>query len=216
MALLADNKLLLVYHEAENTPNGVPPAARVFSKGVLRPYSSIFLIRRKDILQEAKYVLPFWYSLPIISSIIGFFKRLAEGRKKYKALTAKDDDSGEEILGESSRAGEIRAAALELEFFLIPAGHTLDSFLEELEDRWSRIIDRKARDDLIHDVQFLARDYLRHAVKGQKQFKPTQEAINQMAFNLVTNNAALRSLSARDSLLLYVELFLIKLLQNIK
>jgi pyoverdine/dityrosine biosynthesis protein Dit1 len=88
--------------------------------------------------------------------------------------------------------------------------------MEELEDRWSRLIDRKAREDLINDVKFLARDNLRRVVKVQKNFKPTQEIISDIAANLVSRNKALRSLSARDSLLLYLELYMLKLLGNIK
>jgi hypothetical protein len=216
MTLLTDPRLLFVYQEAEKSTAGVPPVIAIFKNGVLLPYSSVFLINRKDIAQKAKNVLPFWYSMPIFFAIIGFFKRLLKKREHAKYLRSKEMDDDEDILEENTRSSEIKAAALDLELFLLPAGHTLDSYMEQLEDRWSRLIDRKAREHLVQDVQFLARDNLRRILRIQKQFKPTHEAIKELAFNLVVRNKALSSLSARDSLLLYLELYMIKLLGNVK
>jgi hypothetical protein len=216
MNLLANPKLLLVYRETEHSPIGVPSTVKIFDNGVLLPYSSLFLIRRKDILLKAKGFLPFWYSIPILFTLIGFFKTLQGNKKTAPYKPAKETNTGKETAEKGSMAGEIRAAASELEFFLVPQEHTLDSYLEELEDRWSRIIDSKAREHLVQDVQKLARDYLRNTLKTRKQFKPNQELISQMAFNLVVNNQALRSLSARDSLLSYLELYFIKLLENVR
>ncbi|MDR0496404.1 MAG: hypothetical protein LBH42_02180, partial [Treponema sp.] len=213
VTLLADPKLLLVYREMENSQH--PPTTRIFYKGALLPYSSLFSIHRKDILQNAKEVLPFWFTMPIISAIIGFIKKLSG--KNNKSRPSNDEITVEqEILGESSRTGEIRAAAEELEIILIPPGHTIDSYMEELENRWGRLIDRVARKNLIEDVKYLGRDSLRRTLRLQKRFKPTRESISQMAYNLVIRNQALSLMGARDSLLLYLELYFLKLLENIK
>jgi hypothetical protein len=215
MNLLADPKLLLVYRETEQSANGVPSSIMIFSNGVLLPYSSIFQIRRRDLLERAKSFLPFWYSMPALFALIGFFKKMFKKQNTAKSSFT-EIGSVEQILEENSRVGEIRSAALELELKMTPAGHSLDSYLEQLEDRWSRIVDRRARDHLIKDVKFLAKDSLRRVLKVQKQFKPTKETIHDMAFNLVTLNKALSSLGARDSLILYVELYILKLMGNIK
>ena len=216
MALLDDPKLLVVYMEMERKENGIPQAVRIFYKEKLLPYSAIFFVKRKDILQDAKLSLPVWYSMPMLSAIIGFFKRLFKKRKAAKKTLADELGGEQEILEEGDRAGAIRVAAEELEFDLVPAGYTLDEYLRELEDRWSRLINKMARENLVADVQFLAKDHLKRTFKFNPQFKPVREEMNIMAENLVTRNQALSSLRARDSLVLYIELYMIKLLTNIK
>jgi len=215
MNLLTDPRLFLVYQEAEKSPNGIPSSLKIFSQGEMLPYSSLFSVSRNDMLRNVKAVLPFWYSVPALFAVIGFFKRLFQKGKNVKELP-KEMDSEEEIVEEGSRAGEIKTVAQELGLSLIPAGHTMDSYLTLLQERWSRIIDRKARENLIMDVNFLARDCLRRTLKIQKQFKLSHETISDMAFNLVSRSKALSSLSARDSLLLYLELYMIKLMGNVK
>jgi len=215
--LLEDPKLSLIYEEVEQSEGGIPSPAKIFIKGRLLPYSSMLLLHRKDHLTDVKLMLPFWYSLPIITAIIAFFKELSRKKKVRKSSPADSESVAEELLEEEKdRTGEIKAAAQELEIALVPQGYTMDSYLEELETRWSRLIDKQARENLIEDVKSLIRDNLRRHLKIQKQFKLTQEAISQMARNIITRTPSLASLSGRDSLILYSELYLIKLLGNLK
>ena len=213
--LLADPRFSLVYEEMESKENGVPPGAKVFDKGKLLPYSSLLFINRKELLAEVRAPLPFWYSLPIISSIVKFFKNLSKKSKKKKAGQQLPED-GQVILEEIDRAGEIRIMAEGLELDIVPPGYSVDLYLEELEDRWSRLLNREARENLISDTRFLIRENLRRTLKIEKQFKPTKERINQLAENIVAFNKALSSLSARDQLILYIELYIVRLLVNIR
>jgi hypothetical protein len=192
--------LSLVYDEVEQSESGIPSAARIFTKGQLLPYSSLLLIHRRDLLTDIKLMLPFWYSMPIITAIIAFFKSLSKKKKAAKLSSADDEGAEEDILEARDRTGEIRAAAQDLEFVLVPPGYTLESYMEELETRWSRLIDKQARENLIEDVKSLIRDNLRRHLKIQKQFKLTQEAISQMARNIITRTPSLASLSGRDLL----------------
>jgi len=214
MSLLSDPKFLLIYQEMDRKENGIPATMKIISGGKLLPYSAVFLIRRKAMLQEARLALPFWYSLPIISGLIGFFKNLFSKKKK----AAKQPSSANEqvTVEEKDHAGKIRMAAEELEFDIVPPGYTIDSYLDELGDRWSRLIDRQARDNLMNDVKFLAKNQLRRRMKVEKQFEPTRDTLNQMAYNMVIHNPALSSISARDSLLLFMELYMVKLLSCVK
>ena len=215
-AVLKDPKLLLVYEEMEQSQNGVPPALKIFNRGQLLPYSALFLINRKDTLLDVKLSLPFWYSTPIFTGILAFFKGLSGKGKSPKLSSPKAPEEPHSSRKGKDRAGEIRDAAGELEAALVPSGHTLDSYLEELESRWSRLIDRQAREDLVHDVKSLIRDSLRHNLKLQKHFVLTREIISQMAANIVIRTPTLAALGGRDSLILYAELYLIRLLQNIR
>jgi hypothetical protein len=214
MSILADPKFVVVFQEMEHKENGLPPDMRIYNNGKLILYSSLFLIRRKDMLSEAKFALPFWYSLPIIPALIRFFKNLFKKKKKDARQPA---DETEQVTPEGDdHAKRIRGAAEKIEFDIVPAGFTIDSYLDELAARWSRLIDRQARENLVEDAKFLARDQLRRHLKIHRQFEPTREELGQMAYNMVTYNAALSSLSAKDPLILFLELYMVKLLLNIK
>jgi len=210
--LLGDPKLLLIYEETENEQHASPLAVKIFNNGQLAPYSSLYIIKRKELLAEAKLILPFWYSIPIISGIIAFFKRLTKRRHDF-ALAHDNEET--ETAEEKDRAAQIRTAAEEIEATLVPPGYTLDSYLEELENRWSRLIDKKARENLIEDVRSLIRDHLRANLKLHKKFQLTRKIISQMAVSAIVRSPTLSSLSGRDSLVLYAELYLLKLLQTI-
>jgi hypothetical protein len=214
MSLLSDPKFLLTYQEMDRKENGIPVTMRIINEGRLLPYSAVFLLRRKAMLQEARFALPFWYSLPIISSLIGFFKGLFNKDKKRAKQSAPGNDqvSSEE----KDHAGKVKMAAEELELDIVPPGYTIDSYLDELGDRWSKLLDRQARENLMEDVKYLAKNQLRRRMKMEKQFEPTREALNQIAYNIVINNQALSSISARDSLILFMELYMVKLLLFIK
>jgi len=211
-ALLGDSKLLLIYEEMEHGRNGAPVSSKIFSNGQLAPYSSLYLIQRREMLANARLILPFWYSIPIITAIIAFFKGLTK-RKKDLKLAQDIEEAGD--AGEKNQAEAIRAAAEELETTLVPSGFTIDTYLEELESRWSRLIDKKARENLIEDVKSLIRDHLRANLKLQKRFQLTRKTISQMAVSAIVRSPTLSALSGRDFLVLYSELYLLKLLQNI-
>ncbi|MCL2232919.1 MAG: hypothetical protein FWB99_07570 [Treponema sp.] len=213
--LLEDPILALAYDEVEQSGTGIPSPARIFASGQMLPYSTLLLVQRKDLLTDAKLMLPLWYSLPILRSIAAFFKNLGK-KKKVRKAAAKEESSAEEAAEEKDRSGEIRAAAKELEAALIPAGHTIESYMDELEPRWSKIIDKQARKNLSEDVKSLLRDNLRKTLRIKRHFKLTRELVREMAQNIVTRTPALASLSGRDSLILYAELYLVKLLRNLK
>ena len=216
MSLLADPKLAAVYFEMEHKENAIPPNTRIFSNGKLLPYSALFLLWRKELLSDAKSDLPFWYSLPIISAIIGFFTRLSQRKKSAKSSYKEEEVVEQEILEEKGRMEEIKDTAEELELELVPTGYTLDQYHKVLEDRWIRLIDMEARENLINDVKYLARENLRRTLRIQKQFKITREALNQLAYDFVIQHPVLSTITSRESLILYVELYFVKLLVSIK
>jgi hypothetical protein len=214
MSLLSDSKFLLVYQEADRKENGIPAAMKIIDGGKLLPYSSVFLIRQKAMLQEARLALPFWFSLPVISNLIGFFKKLSKKEKKVVKQTV---SAGEQVTAEGeNHAGKIKLAAEEIELDIVPPGYTVDGYLEELSVRWSKLLDKQAREGLINDVKFLVKNQLRRRMKMDKQFEPDKDALNQMAYDMIINNAALSTISSRDSLILFIELYMIKLLLNIR
>jgi hypothetical protein len=175
--------------------------------------NALYVLRRKDILADARIMLPFWYSVPILSAIVAFFKRLGKKKKKRNET----DDEPEDIEnGSKETAGDIRDAAKKVEAELVPKGRTLDSFLAELETRWSRLLNKQARADLVNDVNSLVRDNLRHAIRIHKTRKINRKGLEEIADGIVGHTPALQGLGGQDSLHMYMELYMVKLLLNIK
>ena len=213
--LLDDPKLSLVYNEVGQSESSVP-LVNIFSGGQLLPYSSLLLLQRKDLLTDVRLMIPLWYSMPILSAVIAFFKNLLKKKNPKKNHLTADVNADDDILEKRGNAGEIRVSAKNLETLLVPSGYTIETYMEELETRWSRLIDKQARANLIEDVKSLVRDNLRRTLRVKKRFKLTQEVISQMAKNIINNTPSLAALSGRDSLVLYMELYLLKLLRNLK
>ncbi|WP_148257614.1 hypothetical protein [Leadbettera azotonutricia] len=217
-ALLDDPKLQLIYDELEQAEGEIPIAARIFNRGEMLPYSSLFILKRKDILEDAKLLLPFWYSTPILAAIIAFFKNLFKKRQQKQEAQQNIDADDEEDEGVHSREGsrEILNAAREIEFTMVPSGQSIDSYLDELKTRWSRLISKQARDNLVEDVNSLVRDNLRRTLRVHRHYKITRENLATLASNIVSRTPSLQTLSGKDSLRTYIELYLVKLLETVK
>jgi hypothetical protein len=214
-ALLEDPKLLFVYEEMEHLQKVIPASFRIFKGGALLPLHTLYNLHRKAMLSEVRLLLPFWYSIPILASFIAFFKKL---RKRKRASPKREEDLALEEAAESETREEkdIQTIARNIAEELVPPGQSLDDFLAELETRWSRLLNKQARQNLIEDVNALARDHLRHTMRLHKKKKISREGLGEIAANLVSRIPALRSLGGRDSLRLYLELYMVKLLLNFK
>ena len=214
-ALLEDPKLALIYDEVEQGGSNIPISVQIFKNGKLLPYSALLLLRRRELLRDIKLMLPIWYSFPIISSIIAFFKGRSVGKSGSRYSFAETENAAEDVPKEKDNSGEIRAAAQKIEGVIVPAGYSLESYMEELELRWSQRLDKKVRDNLIEDVKSLIRDYVRRNVR-KSRIRLTRESVGKMAQTILSNTPSLTPISSRDSLLMYTELYLIKLLRGIK
>jgi hypothetical protein len=210
--LLEDPRLGFLYAELEKSQGGVPPASRLFDKDGLIPYSSLLLIKRKDVLRDIKMVLPLWYSIPIIMAIITFFKGFAW---KNKGKKAPPEDRGEEDESAESPK-ELGRAARELKAALLPPGKTLDASLEDLETRWIRLIDKQARANLVEDVKALVRDTLRKTLRVKRHIHINQALLKEMTEGIISHSPTLRNLGSQDSLRSYIELYLVKLMETVR
>lgn len=116
----------------------------------------------------------------------------------------------------NTRNKQIYYAAREIESIVVPRGHTLDTYLNELKGHWSRLIDKKARDNLIEDVNSLIRDNLRQTLRVQKQFRITRDNLVLLAGSIMNRSPNLQDLNSKDFLRTYIELYLVKLLLTIR
>jgi hypothetical protein len=209
-ALLDDPKLQLVYDEMERSRADIPLAAKIFDKGLLLPYSSLLLLRRKDLLNEAQYLLPFWFSSPFLYSLAVFFKNLFHSRPaKGKTTQAVHEEDTQEREG-----NERSSSARDIALTLIPPGYNMDTYLKELESRWLKLIDKQARANLLEDMNALVRDNLRGVLRVQRNYKITREGLTLLASDIISRTPSLRNFSSKDALRVYMEIYLVKLLQS--
>jgi hypothetical protein len=210
-ALLYDRQLYLIHEEARSFEKGIPESSLLFDRNDLLPLRVLLLLKRKQLLNDVKLLMPFWYTVPIISSIAAFFMNL--GRKKKKQKEEKKEES---ILEKETDdpLKELRNAAREAETRLIPTGHTLDSFLEHLASRWGRLVNKQAKDNLVEDVNSLIRDRLRYILRLQKSPTVKHDTLDQMTSSIIDRSEGLQKLGEQKSLFLYIKLYLVKLLIN--
>jgi hypothetical protein len=214
MAVITDSKLFLVCDEIERLQGFLPEGSRFFDRGgALLPFATLLLITRKEMLAEARALLPFWYSFPLFIALITFFQKLKgigfnmKAKKKGGRGSAARDrqaDKGQDL--------EIKEAGRKLESELVPFGEDIDSYLENLENRWNTLLKKQAREDLLTDVKTLIRDRLRQALHGQRPMQVTNASLQKLANHIVEENSTLRDLKAQDSLRQYIVLYMVKLL----
>jgi hypothetical protein len=206
VALLQDHRLYLVYEELQRSGKDFPESLKLFNKNELFPLRVLLFIKRKELLSDVRLLLPFWYTIPIISHIIAFFQNV--GKKKKKRIQ-NEDESSVSPQNDSIRK-ELQNTARELEARLVPSGYTLESYLEELSQRWGNLLNKQAKDNLVEDVNALVRDKLRHMLHFQKNVR--RDTVDKMAESIMDSSTGLHKISEQNYLFLYIKLYLVKLL----
>ena len=211
-AILEDPRLRWAYDEQDKIQGAIPQGSRIFSNGNLLPYSVLYSLRRKDLLSDIKLRLPFWYSIPLLVAIIGFFKRRKNKEVEQSAKQEYERKEDDNVVEQYSN--ELTQSVRLLESALVPVYKTLDQYLLELEERWVRLLNKKDRENAIVDVRSLLKDNLRRTMKMYKLKRITEKDMREMAVMLVKSNPALQEMKEKEALLLYMELYMVKLLLN--
>lgn len=75
-AIYNDNKFLIAKEELRFDTESLNIADSFFQGRILYPLSKILNLNRGDIIKTIKASLPFWYSIPLLTGIIRFFRRI--------------------------------------------------------------------------------------------------------------------------------------------
>jgi len=201
--VLHDEKLRLIYAEMSVSKKGIAEMSRLFNKNELLPYRVLLNLKRKQILNDVKFLMPFWRV--IFFELIAFFKK---GNKKKKSLN--EDDTDETPKKAKEPYEELKTKAQEAGTKLVPSGHTLDSYLKDVSHRWVELINKQAYDALIEDVNSLIRDKVRHLLRIKRN-SLGRDAIDTMAYTIIDSSSGLRKIRDQGSLLLYTKLYIVKL-----
>ena len=180
---------------------------RVFPNGKLALYSEILMLNRAEMLSDTKILLPFWYTLPIISRIIAFFKR---PRNKQKDEKPKTKETKQQIAKPKLTLKDV-AENIAGEF--IPEGMTFDEVLKRYLDEWNQNLNTTIRDNLTEDVNALIRDYIRSVQKTLSSLNFTVERVRGLAHNLA-ETPSLSKIKNKKNLTKYIELYILKVVKK--
>jgi hypothetical protein len=212
MAVLVDKKLYLVCDELEQAQGFIPENSRFFLYGgVLLPLATILLMKRKEVLGEAKSLLPFWYSIPLFAALMALCHKLKNLRFEKKRREEKDL-SNNRPSGNGSQENELQEAGQRLESEIVPFGEEIDAYLGRLESRWNTLLSKQARKDLSTDVKTLVRDRLRQVLHGQRHVMLTRDSLGKLAARITEENSVLRDLNNQDNLRQFIVLYMVQLL----
>lgn len=220
-ALLHASFLAIVNNETQESQ--MPGAARLnlFYHGELLPYSDLLMLSRQELLTDARILLPFWYTIPFLSSIVGFFLHHSKRESKKAAKKEKKvvpyqqaDDLMPVVDNKTARRLDFKRAAAALEEQLVPANSSLDRELAAYLSQWNKLINRDISDNLTEDVNSFIRDYMRRVLRTLPASHFTRDRVHELAETLV-KTPGMQKIRDHDQLSMYIELYIVKLVKNL-
>lgn len=218
-ALLNASFMSLMAMEESAADRDAQNGFRMFDRGRLLPLSELLLLNRQELLTDTRIMLPFWYTIPVISAIIAFFNRPRRprvGKKRAVRETAAEQQDGKEstkVVREDRRA-ELRNAAAQIEKRLIPEGSDLETETTNQLELWNRTLDPKIKENLTEDVNSLIRDYIRRVIRTIKASTFDLARVENLAATLVAT-PGLSKIKNKDALQAYIKLYILKLVRGL-
>lgn len=230
-ALLNANFMSLMVYEKEIDES--MDLYAIFDGTQIRPYSDLLQLKNHAILSAAKYRLPFWYSMPVISWIAALFhlkgnkagaKKTPPKQKQTTAMNVGDveipdfDDKGnladkKPKLKTKHKKDILAQAAEEIAKEFVPEGSSLDRELDFLCKQWNKMISVQANVQLTEDVNSLIRDYMRKVINTLSESTFTADRVRSLAKSLV-KTPNMQKITEEKALTEYVELYILKLVSN--
>ena len=219
-ALLNANFITLL--AAEKNLDDSLQAFQLFVDGHLLPYSQLLMLRQEDVMAEAKARLPFMYTIPIISWLIGLFRSRKIEKQKKEAQQKKEaaadpmeilENNEEGAKKTKNRHEALAEKAKELFAEYVPEGSTVDRELNFLTKQWNRMISKEAYNNLTEDVNSLIRDYTRRVCNTLSAQTFTKERIENLAEALV-HTPNMQKITEQKALTEYVQLYMLRLVSN--
>ncbi len=194
-----------------------PHYATLFSGEDLLPYSTLLMLNRQSLLADAKILLPFWYTIPILSWIASLFAKKPSAKKAREtaeqAAQEESEDTKKTRGKQMSKKDSLISAAAKLESSIVPEGSTLERELNAYRKQWNMMITKEAALDLTSDVNSLIRDYTRKVLKTLNAHTLTIDRIQNLADTLC-KTPNMQKITDQNSLYVYVQLYMIYLVKN--
>lgn len=191
----------------------------IFEGDELISYAGILQLNRIEILENAKILLPIWYTIPIISWLIALFTKKSTKKKKTQNKSKKIVKNVEEETNETvkqkpiSKKDELIKAAKKIETSFVPEGSTIEAELVTYKKQWNKMISKEANNNLTEDVNALIRDYMRKVLRTLPSKSFTADRITELATTLV-NTPSMKKITERNAILQYTQLYMIYIVKN--
>ena len=206
---------------AENTPakNATTNITNIFDKGHLIPYSALLSLPREELVTDTRILLPFWYTIPIVSAIIAFFRRPRQPKpQRFVSPTIQRTEEQDILDNDKSsqaidRKEAFKKAAKAVQKKLIREGSSLDIDISFYLEKWNRNLNPTLKNDLTEDINVLIRDYLRKTLRTLPATSFTLERIENLATSLADTPSLLK-IRNRDALISYIECYMVKLVNK--
>ncbi len=183
--------------------------ARLYPDGKQASYSDILMLSRIELLNDAKILLPFYYTLPVISSIIAFFV----GHKKEPKVENKKEEQPNKEKKNTKKRKTYKDVVGSLSKEMLPQGLSMDEALQYYLDLWNNNLNKKLRDNLTEDVNSFIRDYLRNIQRTLPVSSVDKARVEQLAETVVHTNS-LSKIKDRKALKSYTEIYILKVIST--
>lgn len=216
-ALLTSNFLSLIHYETRNSQEPVSEKINLFSNGKLIPYSDILMLSRQEILTDAKFMLPFWYTIPFFSWLLSLFMKKPGSKdkqdKKQEKNTKENKDEKTKTKKTTSSKVDLKKAIELVEKELIPEDSSLEDELSNYLLQWNKQITKQTREQLTEDVNCLIRDYIRTTARTIRSTGFNTQRIKTLA-NTLVKSPSLQKIKETIPLTNYIQLYILKLVKN--
>ncbi len=229
-ALSNGGLLYLTAEEARIADDAKRELGKCFAvENILRPFDELLGLSRVQLLKNARIYLPFWMTVPVLSSILRMFRRMFAGRRgaaedggsPAPAATAPaapvetgvktiEADAGKAQSKENLLRYKRSVQSLISQY--VSKGSTIDATLAELADKWNPLYAPDQKKNLVEDVNALVRDFLRPVRRSFLVRPPDPKRIHALAEQLSISKS-LTQIKKRDLLLRYIELYMVRCLQ---
>jgi len=239
---LYDSSLLGVLKQetALNDQQKLSLAECFVSPTTLKPLTELLGLNRGKILASVYTLLPAWYSIPLIKHIFFFIKWLfgksnrsfkakalklwkevkqelkPQAHEEYHNLLAEACEAKSTLIKPATRkeaSQKYRSQIEKLKAELFGPQTDLDRLLEDLAEKWNPLFEKKAKANLVEDVNCFVRDYLRRVKKTLKNRPPTKGQLNEYAALLIANKN-LAAIKKKEALRSYLLAYMLKVLQE--
>lgn len=204
-------------------------------ESILRPFDELLALDRQQLLKDVRIFLPFWQTVPIVSAVVRFFRRIARRRppaEEEEAAASPSATRARVVLGQPAPAAEAAVSSApaaaksaspkanlvqyrrhiqSLFSHYVPAGTTVDAQLEELAEKWNPLYDTREKKNLVEDVNALVRDFLRPVRRSFLSRPPDVSRIHALAEQL-SESKSLAKIKKREVLRSYIELYMVRCL----
>ena len=238
-AMLRFELLYLLAEEAEVSPHVKNEVENMIDtkERALRPLPEILKLEREEMLEDVKGRLPIWMTTPVLSGIVLLLKRLLTSSKPDKKKKKKKARKAGRAAGKGGAAAaapprrdavhgtggvqgaegqstkvklvQFREQIGKLKEEYVGSSQSVERTLEGLIEKWNTLLDPKARENLVEDVNSAIRDYIRRFKSTLIASPPDSEQLQRIAIRLA-EQPIFAGIKRKEDFWRYIELYIIK------